>query len=143
MTAAEEKHPYSMDEIVAYHDAELPEGERAAFEAHLAGCSECQDRLDAATVSLGALDDELDWVPPPLDMAEALASLRRGEAASRADRKRRRIVWTAVGVTLAAAAALIAALLIEQQAPKPPEPRQQIAPRDQKLPEKRESAPIP
>lgn len=143
MTAVEGQHPYSIDEIVAYHDAEMSAADRAAFEAHLAVCAQCREQLDAATVSLGALDDELDEVPPPLDMPEALAALRRGEASSRADRKRRRMIVRVAGITLAAAAALIAALLIQQQAPLPTAPREQVAPRDQKLPDQRKSAPAP
>jgi anti-sigma factor RsiW len=142
MTTDAQAHPYSMDEVVAYHDGELPQAERAAFEGHLAGCAECKGRLEAATVSLGTLDDFLAEGPPPVDMPEALAALRRGEAEARADRKRRRMVLVAGGIGLAAAAALIAALLIERQAPLPPEPRQQIAPRDQKPPHERQSAPI-
>ncbi|MHB8420953.1 MAG: zf-HC2 domain-containing protein [Myxococcales bacterium] len=105
MTQAQ-AHPYSMDQIVLYHDGEMAEGDRAPFELHLAGCRECQRRLDAATVSLGALDE---WgSPPPLDMEEAMAALRRGAAEGRAERARRkasRWLWLVAAAAVAGAAA--------------------------------------
>ena len=117
--------PHGSEAVLRYHDGELAPEERRAFEAHLSACEECRKTLRAAEAALGALDDSL---APPLELDEALAAIRRGEANGRRRRLRRRLAW--VGLGLAAAAALLAlALGGRPGVSKAPEQQQEYAPR--------------
>ena len=42
--------------VHAYHDGELPAAGRAAFEAHLASCAECAERLASRAEARGVVD---------------------------------------------------------------------------------------
>jgi predicted anti-sigma-YlaC factor YlaD len=58
--SAVEKHPYSMHDVVAYHDDQMAPEARVAFEAHLRGCRECRKALDAAAETLRPLDASIE-----------------------------------------------------------------------------------
>lgn len=75
------------DDLDLYFDGELPEGERAAFEAHLAGCDRCQRELHSLMQLTVATAPEVK----PADNVVPLA-------------RRRRALWAAAPVLAAAAA---------------------------------------
>jgi anti-sigma factor RsiW len=105
------------ERLCAYHDRELPPGERAAVAAHLAACPECTALLadmaavDATAASLpaGAPEGYFDSLP-------SRVVARLGAASKAPTRMRRLPVWT-----WAAAAALligvVAPLTLRQSAP--------------------------
>jgi len=94
----------------------LPEGERAALEAHLEGCPECRAELDALArvARLLPLADpaHFDAAPaPPPALADRVAATIRAER--RAQRRRRwRLGFAFGGATAAAAAAVALALFV-------------------------------
>ena len=47
----EQAHPFTTDDIVAWHDGELPEARRQALAAHLPSCESCRRALEAARVA--------------------------------------------------------------------------------------------
>ncbi|MGO9055937.1 MAG: anti-sigma factor family protein [Candidatus Binataceae bacterium] len=68
----------------AYHDNELPQGQRAVFETHLAQCLKCRDYLRSyrATIRLAkrAMDNP-DGRPPdsvPEELVKAIMAARKG-----------------------------------------------------------------
>src|SRR5215467_4185528 len=61
------------DKLSDYLDDELPAGERAAVEAHLAGCAECA-RVLADLKRVVARAQALDPRPPQNDVWAAVAS---------------------------------------------------------------------
>ena len=67
--------------LAAYLDAELPAGEHAAFEAHLAHCPECVDYLASyrETIRLGRLACRADEPPAdvPPELIEAILASRK------------------------------------------------------------------
>jgi tetratricopeptide (TPR) repeat protein len=89
------------DDLDLYFDGELPEGERAAFEAHLAGCDRCQRELHALMQLEVATAPEVKARP-----ADNVVPLAR----------RRRALWAAAPVIAAAAAV---ALWIRSPGPGP------------------------
>ena len=103
------------DEVVAFHDGELPPEAHTAFEAHLPGCEACQRALKAVSVALDGFDALVGGGPPPLDVDEALRLLHQGEARASARRaaasSRPRWLWPAIaGAALAAGVAALLAL---------------------------------
>lgn len=110
---------HERERLCAYHDGELPLGERAAVAAHLAACPECTALLadmaavDAAVASLpaGAPEGYFDALP-------SRVVARLGAAAKAPARTRRLPAWT-----WAAAAALllavVAPLTLRQPVPGP------------------------
>ncbi|MHB8417079.1 MAG: anti-sigma factor family protein [Myxococcales bacterium] len=110
---------HRMDEVVAYRDGELPPAEAAEFERHLAACTDCRASLRAAEAALSTLDDLLG--PPPLDLDEAMAQLRKGAQLARAARRGRRLAWAGVGLALAATLVVALALTL-RRAPPPQRP---------------------
>ena len=75
-----------MSSVVCYYDGEMSPGRRNEFREHLETCPDCRARLRAAEAALGTFDALIHGEPLPLDMAEAMASLRRGEMKARAAR---------------------------------------------------------
>jgi hypothetical protein len=63
--------------VSAFYDGELPEPERAAFEAHLAGCAICTAELERVQ----SLSDELRAAPQPRLTEMDKARLRQTAAA--------------------------------------------------------------
>lgn len=63
--------------VSAFYDGELPESERAAFEAHLAGCAICTAELERVQ----SLSDELRAAPQPRLTEMDKARLRQSAAA--------------------------------------------------------------
>ena len=74
-----------VDFLMAYLDRELPEGERATFEAHMVECPPCVTYLDtyAETVRLGQTLCRDPEGPVPEDVPEglvrAILAARKGE----------------------------------------------------------------
>ena len=62
--------------VSAFYDGELPESERAAFEAHLAGCAICTAELERVQ----SLSDELRAAPQPHLTEMDKARLRQSAA---------------------------------------------------------------
>lgn len=98
---------HEQDRLSAYLDGELPAPERAAVEAHLAGCSECEEQLAA----LAGVDEATRQLAlkAPEGYFDTFAARVRGriEAAPASGRGSRRLpVWA-----WAAAAALLLAVV--------------------------------
>ncbi len=95
---------------------QLPEGERAALEAHLEGCPECRAELDSlAGVArlLPLADPERFATPaatPPPGLADRVATTIGAER--RAQRRRRARVGLALGGVTAAAVAIVLAIFV-------------------------------
>lgn len=109
---------------------QLPDGERAALEAHLEGCAECRAELDslASVARLMPLADPERFgaapVPPPA-LAKRVAATIRAER--RAQRRRRLRVRLTLGGAAAALATAAAALAIFVLSGDEPTPRQHVA----------------
>ncbi len=80
----------SDEELMAFAEGELPQGEMQATEAHLQECEECTARLAACRGGAESLDEELaTWSTEPIPkrvervVLGALASRGRGEAGGR------------------------------------------------------------
>ena len=102
----------------AYALGQLPEGERAALEAHLEGCPECRaeaESLRGVAQLLPLADPERIFEPAPRPPAqlreriEAVIGAERAERAAeeRARRRRRRFGFAFGGVAAAAVAAVL------------------------------------
>jgi hypothetical protein len=95
---------------------QLPEGERAALEAHLEGCPECRTELEslAGVVQLLPLAEPEHFgsapVPPPF-LADRVAAAIRAERRS-VRRRRLRLGLAFSGVTAAVAAAALAIFVL-------------------------------
>ena len=63
-----------VDFLMAYLDGELPDDQRARFDAHLAACPPCVTYLETyrETVALGKAVCQRDEDPTPDDVPEAL-----------------------------------------------------------------------
>ena len=86
MATRTKKGCYSMAAVVRFHDGEMAARDATAFREHVLGCEECRTKLRAAEAALGAFEQYLASEPPPLDIAEALRHLRRGEREARMER---------------------------------------------------------
>lgn len=107
----------------------LPEGERAALEAHLEGCAECRAELAslAGVARLLPLADpaHFETAPtPPASLADRVAATIRAERRAR-KRRHRRLGLAFGGATAAAAAAVLAIAVLPGGGNSPPE--QQVA----------------
>jgi anti-sigma-K factor RskA len=99
----------------------LPADERAAFEAHLAGCAACREDVEQLRVAADALPASAPPVAPPPELKARIMAVVESEAAllaaagERADRperpERRRRRWSLRTLSPALAAGL-AALLV-------------------------------
>src|SRR6187551_676935 len=104
------------ESLGAHALGQLPEEERAALEAHLAGCPECRAELEAlaGVARLLPLADRehFDTAPtPPLSLGDRVATAIRGE--QRALRRRRlRLGLAFSGATAAVAAAVLAIFVL-------------------------------
>jgi len=106
------------DEITSYLSETLEPKERAAFEAHLKDCQECQREL-ADQKALFAQVNEVLAVKPKRTIEEQVARFEKMVAAERAE-KRRRLLWQIpLGLALAAAATVAAANLLHRPAQRP------------------------
>ncbi|MEY2476690.1 MAG: putative zinc-finger [Actinomycetota bacterium] len=84
------------DLVSALLDGELTAGERAAAEAHLAGCPDCRTEM-ARTAAMRSLVRGLPPIEPPFGFVEGLV---------RADRRRRPAAVFAAAAAVAAAVGL-------------------------------------
>ena len=127
------KPGHRIEEVVSYRDGLLGEAERAAFEAHLAGCAACRADLAAAEVVLSGLRDRMArGIAGGYSTAEILARMKRKEAElERAPARLQWPIWAGLGV--AAAAALLALALALRSQPTAA-PRQEIAVPERKPP---------
>src|SRR5215211_6590307 len=109
MTPPEEHNRYR-EQIGAFLLGKLDEGERTAMQTHLNSCPVCQAEVRALEPVVGALadasPDRIDEDPlPPGDLKELTLAPILGEI-HRAQRRRRRLGWSA----LAAAAICVVAI---------------------------------
>ena len=115
------KEGHRSDEITSYLSETLEPKERAAFEAHLRGCEECQREL-AAQKALFAQVNQVLAVKPKRTIEEQVARFEKMVAAERAaepSRKRRRVPAWAIGIGAAAATAAAAAVgILESSGPR-------------------------
>jgi anti-sigma factor RsiW len=103
------------ESLAAHALGRLPEGERAAFEAHLEGCRACRAELESLTgiAQLLPLADpeHFDTAPaPPPALADRVAATIRAER--RSQRRRKRRLGLAFGGTTAAVAAAVLAIFV-------------------------------
>jgi anti-sigma factor RsiW len=68
--------------LVGYLYDDLADGQRAAFETHLRGCTECRTELKALR---GVRADLAAWAPPEPDFGFRMISVRGGRDAAAAD----------------------------------------------------------
>jgi hypothetical protein len=122
----------------AYALGQLPEGERAALEAHFEGCPECRAEAESlrGVAELMPLADparisEPAPQPPPQlrQRIEAVIGAERAEraAAERKRRRRRRFGFALGGVATAAAAAVLAIVVFGGGSSEEAWPEQHIA----------------
>ena len=57
---------------MSYQDNELPPGERAEFERHLAACAPCQAYLDTYDKTVDLVRQSADDDPVPAEVPESL-----------------------------------------------------------------------
>ena len=99
------------ERLSEYIDGTLPDAERAALEAHLAGCTACRTTLDElrrVVARARALDDR----PPAADLWPAIAeqigvSSGAHHVVSLAERRTRRVTFTVPQLAAAAAVLLL------------------------------------
>jgi hypothetical protein len=113
------------ESLGAFALGQLPEGERAALEAHLEGCPECRAELEAlgGVVRLLPLADperfDADAAPaPPPALADKVAAAIRGER--RSLRRRRLRVGLALSGATATAVAVVLAIFVLPGSEEPP-----------------------
>jgi hypothetical protein len=122
----------------AYALGQLPEGERAALEAHLQGCPECRAEADAlrGVAKLMPLADPARIVEPaprpPAQLRERIEAVIGEEQAERAAgerqrRRRRRFGFAFGGVAAAAVAALLAIVVFSGGSSEGTGPEQRVA----------------
>jgi anti-sigma factor RsiW len=96
------------DTLSAFIDGELPDGEQAAVEQHLAGCHTCALRvlsatqLKAATARAGRR-----FAPSPEALARLTAQLRRQPQANPRVHSMRRLTWIGLAAALLLAISLL------------------------------------
>jgi anti-sigma-K factor RskA len=104
------------DLVGAYALDALDESERVAYEAHLAGCDECQTELASLQESAVVLAGSVSVTPPPALKDRVMAEVR-GEPAPVAPletrRPRSRPGWTALAVAALAALVLGVVALVQ------------------------------
>jgi anti-sigma factor RsiW len=104
-------HEERLEQLMAYYGGDLTGDELAEFEAHLAGCEDCQITLKLAKKTLPMAEAMLAFKPKhtideQVARFEAMwAEKRRAEARARTSRNRRWLV-VAFGATAAAATAV-------------------------------------
>jgi len=122
----------------AYVLGQLPEGERAALEAHLEGCPECRaeaESLRGIAELLPLADPERIAAPaprPPAQLRERIEAVIGEEGAERAAaerqrRRRRRFGFAFGGVAAAAAAAVLAIVVFTGGSGEEPWPEQHVS----------------
>ena len=98
------------DQVAAYALDALDAGERAAFEAHLAGCTRCESTLRESREALAAVVLEGPAAVPPPDVKAALMRRVAGDATPVRRRTDTRRLWLR-GVLVAAAAMVVGGFL--------------------------------
>lgn len=105
MNGRADEHP---DTLLADYSVEnLPPGQRAAVERHLATCARCRRRLESLTATAALLRA----LPPP--------ALPHSFTVPRRARRRQALRWLLPSAFLAAAAVLFLALSLSLAAPRP------------------------
>jgi predicted anti-sigma-YlaC factor YlaD len=104
------------ESLGAHALGQLPEGERAALEAHLEGCHECRAELESLSGAARLLPladpDRLGTAPqPPPALGDRIAATIRAEQRSMR-RRRWRLGLAASGMTAAVAAAVLAIFVL-------------------------------
>lgn len=104
-------HPASsLDFLSRLHDGELSSPERAAFDAHVAGCDECREAVAAFERSLDAFR-AAPGVPTPADLSARILRKIRAQSPSR------RPFGVMFGIDIRWAGVFMAALLVVIIAP--------------------------
>lgn len=118
----------------AYALGQLPEGERAALEAHLEGCPECRaeaDSLRGVARLLPLAEPARIAEPAPRPPAQLRGRIETVIGAERAGerrlRRRRRFGFALGGVAAAAAAAVLALVVLTGGSGEEPWPEQNVA----------------
>ena len=100
----------------AWLDGELPKDSRAEIEAHLAGCADCRERIDAERAFLARLKSTATYHQAPGDLAARMSQALRadelndgmGNVVALPSRPRREKPWRA----MALAASFVLAVLL-------------------------------
>ena len=117
MSGPSGEHP--RDLLSAYLDGEVTGAERAAVEAHLAGCPACREHLLSLRALASAVRDQP--VPPvPEGLEERIG--RRVDAATVVPFRRRFAVPATIAATIAAVGLVSLVLFEQRQAPPPATP---------------------
>jgi len=125
----------------AYVLGQLPEGERAALEAHLQGCPECRAEAESlrGVAQLMPLADPARIVEPaprpPAELRERIEAVIGAEGAERAagerrHRRRRRFGFAFGGIAAAAVAAVLVIVVFAGGSGEERWPEQQVAFKD-------------
>jgi len=110
-------HEEMLERVVAYYDGDLAPAEKAAFEAHLATCKDCQYALHLARTALPVAEDMLGFKPKRTideQVARFEAKWAEKARAEAAARRPRSTTWLPFGLALGAAAAVAALLLLSR-----------------------------
>ncbi|UTE72432.1 anti-sigma factor [Rossellomorea marisflavi] len=103
---------HQCDHILDYYNGHLSELEKAAFEKHLASCSECQDFLKELEQISGYLPYSSEPVEPPTDLedrvfARILNESEEKQEPAAAPRQKRRRPWIFPSIAAALALSII------------------------------------
>ncbi|GLI82522.1 hypothetical protein ANABIO32_02090 [Rossellomorea marisflavi] len=103
---------HQCDHILDYYNGHLSELEKAAFEKHLASCSECQDFLKELKQISGYLPYSSEPVEPPTDLedrvfARILNESEEKQEPAAAPRQKRRRPWIFPSIAAALALSII------------------------------------
>lgn len=103
---------HQCDHILDYYNGHLSELEKAAFEKHLASCSECQDFLKELEQISGYLPYSSEPVEPPTDLedrvfARILNESEEKQEPAAAPRQKRKRPWIFPSIAAALALSII------------------------------------
>jgi anti-sigma factor RsiW len=110
MSDKPEGHDARLEQVMAYYGGDLTGEERTEFEAHLAGCQECQNALAQAKQALPTAEALAAFQPKrtideQVARFEEMVSKKRAREADEL-RTRQRRLWISLAVATAVAAAV-------------------------------------
>jgi Anti-sigma-K factor rskA/Putative zinc-finger len=109
------EHERYGEDVGAYLLGALPDKDREAFEAHLAGCAECREDVERLRPAADVLPRSVEQLAPPASLKASLMAAVRENGESREPARRRlgaliRLPWRVRPAVAWAAAALLVAV---------------------------------